>query len=358
MSAEIVKSNGDIERRSFGETTIERRRETATVAAAAQATASIQARYLVARGNPRSFDDVRIRMLRNCGRVGFADKALYAKPQGKKKVDGRWIENLIEGLSARFAEDAMRTMGNMSQSTNTIYDDEDKRIVNVSVTDLETNATLDKEITVIKTVERQSAGERVVIAQRQNTGGQTVYIVACTDDELLQKENAMVSKAARTLILKLLPADIAEDCLVEIRKTRANRDKADPEGARKAVADAFAVINVLPSDLKEYLGHDLAMCSPAELEELRGLYGAIREGEITFHEALKEKRGATPEGEPEAEGKAGAAIAKRVRQRAEKATPVQQPTPIEEAAAKAQAAGATEPAPPPAAESPAGEPTT
>ena len=49
----------------------------------------------------------------------------------------------------------------------------------------------------------------------------------------------------------------------------------------------------MPATLKEYLGHDLSTCSPVELESLRDLWAAIRDGATTWADALAERRGAS-----------------------------------------------------------------
>jgi hypothetical protein len=73
----------------------------------------------------------------------------------------------------------------------------------------------------------------------------------------------------------------------------------DPDGERKKIADAFAEIHVKASDLVEYLGHSLDSCSPAELVQLRGLFGAIRDGEATWATVMDNKA-ETSSGDPAA----------------------------------------------------------
>ena len=63
--------------------------------------------------------------------------------------------------------------------------------------------------------------------------------------------------------------------------------------------DGFAGLNVLPSMLAEYLGHDVSMCSPAEIDALRALYVAVKDGETTWAEVI----GSRAEPEKEAEKK-------------------------------------------------------
>jgi hypothetical protein len=47
----------------------------------------------------------------------------------------------------------------------------------------------------------------------------------------------------------------------------------------------------MPDQLAAYVGHDLSMLSPKELDELRGLRLAVRDGMISWAEALEAKIG-------------------------------------------------------------------
>lgn len=253
--------------------------ETAISSAAAQAQALVQARYIMAYQRPRDIDNVRIKLLDACKRPRFAQTAMYSKPVGRER---------IEGPSIRFAEEAARALGNVDVQTPVLYDDFQKRIVGVRVTDLESNTSFSADVTVQKTVERRSVKEgQNVLGTRLNSYGDTVYIVEATDDDLLNKQNALVSKAIRTGILRVLPSDIREEAVEQIYKTMETEDAADPTAARKKIADAFAAVGVPPSELKKYLGHDLATCSPTELADLRKVYQSIKEGEASWAEHVK-----------------------------------------------------------------------
>jgi hypothetical protein len=302
----IDKTTGEvgIVRQGFGESSIERRGETAATMVAAQAQAEIQARYVMALQRPRDDDNVRVRLLRECKRPNFARAAFYSLPRGDKPGRLTGTPNRIEGLTVRFAEAAIRLSGNIFQSTRTIYDDDYKRMVNVAATDLETNAVYSRDVMIEKTVERSKPKDKaVILGSRTNSAGHVVYIVQATDDELLQKESALVSKTFRTLGLRLIPADVLEECERAIVATLKTFNESGFDDARKSVADAFSTLSVMPSDLKEYLGHELGQCSPAELVDLRGLYEAIREGDITWGEVMAEKRNAiATEGTGETEG--------------------------------------------------------
>jgi hypothetical protein len=261
----------------FGTREIELRAETATAAVAAQAKAAVEARYILAMQRPRNMDEVRVRILNDCKRPTFADSAMYRLPRGGKT---------IEGLSIRFAEAALRSMGNIMPEVSVIYEDAGKRILQVMVTDLEANLTYSNQIVIDKTVERRNAEKRVVLNERTNSTGETVYIVMATEDELLQKQQALVSKAMRTAALRLLPGYIADEAEVVIKATLRDRAAQDPDKEKTDIIDAFDAIGVGPKDLAVYLGHPLERIQPAEMAELRQVYRTIKDGEATWEEVL------------------------------------------------------------------------
>lgn len=260
--------------------------ETAATAAAARAKAVIEARYVVAIKRPRVMDEVRVRLLKECERPAFAEVAKYEKPVGGSK---------IVGLSVRFAESAIRLMGNLAVEVFTTFDDATRRIVRVEVVDLETNTAYGQDIPIEKTVERsQPTKDREILGQRTNTQGKTVYLVAATEDEFMNKQNSAISKVLRNHGLRLIPGDILEECSQKIDKTYSNKAAQDPEAEKKKIIDSFATIGVLPSHLATYLEHGLEAIVPAELAMLRRLYQSIRDGETTWKAVMEEKFGEQP----------------------------------------------------------------
>jgi hypothetical protein len=261
-------------------------------AVASMVRAQVESRYKMALARPRDWSDVRVKLLNECKRPAFCESAIYTLPRGGQK---------IQGPSIRFAEAVLRCMSNVLPETRVLVDDDTKRIVQVSVTDLEANITYTHEIVVSKTVERKAPRDReVVLSERTNSLGQRTFTIAATDDDITMKQNAGVSKALRTLALRLLPGDILDDALAQIDETfRKGGD--DPAADRKRVEDAFASINVLPTQLGDYLGVPLAQASPAQVRELRQLFAAVRDGQVTFAEALAEVREGRGDGTKSAE---------------------------------------------------------
>lgn len=258
--------------------------DTAATAVAAQAKALVEARYIMALRRPRDMDIVREKMLKECMRPSFASVARYVKPIGQDR--SKWPT----GPSIRFAEAALRNMGNATIETMTVYDDREKRIVRVTVTDLEANVPYSQDITIAKTIERRRKKDGdVVLSQRTNSYGDTVYILEATDDDIINKQQALISKAIRTQGLRLIPGDIVDECMDQVVVTQKNEDAQDPDAAKRKLFDAFGSLGVRAEQLKEYLGHDAATLAPKELVDLRALFAAIRDGESIWRDVMEER---------------------------------------------------------------------
>jgi hypothetical protein len=301
------------------ETALAKVSETASTAMAAQSKAIIESRYIMAERHPRDFDVVREKLLKDCNRPSFAMVAIYNKPIGKG----------VTGPSIRFAEAALRAMGNVDISTQTVFDDEERRIVRVSVTDLEANVPYSQDVTITKTVERRKiqAGE-TFIRTRLNSFGDKLFIIQGTDDDILNKQGALISKAIRTLGLRVIPGDLIDEAMAEVRATQCRKDAEDPDAAKRKIFDSFAEQGVTAEQLKEYLGHAGATLNPKELAELRGLFAALRDGETSWREIMDAHQPAPAEGEkqPAASGKGGASRLKDAIKSAPAAAPATQPT--------------------------------
>lgn len=304
--------------------------ESAALAMAAQQKAVVEARYKMALARPRDLDSVRQNMLKDARRPSFASVAIYHKPVGKG----------IEGPSIRFVEAAIRNMTNILTETSTISEDEERRVIRVAVSDLETNTYFSQDVTVTKTVERSKLpqGEKP-IRVRTNSYGKPVYILHGTDDDILNKQNSLISKAVRTLGLRLIPGDLVDEALYYVRQTMAKQDAADPDAAKNRIIDAFAQLGVPVEALKDFLGHELSSIDPAELQLLRSTYSAIKDGETTWKAVMDDKA------EKEAEAKAAASAQKKAEPAAQKAQ-TRNDSPAKKAgASRSQPAPATAPAP-------------
>jgi len=301
-TAIIARPSGNgngIQRTGFGSSELENRRETQSAALAERAKAEVQARFIVALQRPRDIDEVRVRLLKHCKRKRFAEVAEYAKPVGGRK---------ITGPSIRFVETALQEYGNVVPEVTVSYDDDEKRIVRVSVTDLERNVSYYEDATVEKFVERrQTKGGDEVISSRTNSYGDLVYRIRANEDDFANKQAAAVSKKLRNLGLRILPADIVDEAMDLCATTRRSEVEKDPDSERKKIADAFFALNVTPSHLSQYLGAPVDQASPADMDALRVIYTTIKDGEAKWAELLDAKKAERNETAPSKGANAAAA---------------------------------------------------
>ena len=253
--------------------------ETSSSAVAAQAKAQVEARYLMAMNRPRDVMQFRARLLAECERPGFAQTVEYAVPRGG---------STIKGESIRFVETALRLYQNVLSETMVVFDDDERLIQRITLTDLETNTTYYQDVVMRKALERRDPKGQEVISSRMNSSNQVVHLVRVQDDELMMKVNALSSKAIRTNGLRLLPADIVAEAVATARATVARKDAEDPQAALLAIADAFEREGVMPAQLAEFLGHPLAdKVTADELAMLRTAYVAVKDRLATWTEIME-----------------------------------------------------------------------
>lgn len=276
----------------------------AAIAAAEIAKTRLQAAYQVAMARPRNTEQVRQNLLAACRRPRFAEKAQYSKPVGGGS---------IKGPSIRFAETALREWGNFRSDINVVYEDESIRRVQINITDFETNAQFTKEVTVRKTVERRFTKDREIVGERENSRGEKVYIVKATDEEIANKEAALISKAVRNEGLRLLPSDIIEEALDVAQETIQSQIKEDPDGNKRKIIDAFGSIGIKVSSLESFIGHEMESIAASEIAELRSIFSSIKDGEAKWADylALKRKTESADEEERKSAVEALAALSSR-----------------------------------------------
>lgn len=338
----------------FGGSQLQTVQETASNAVAAQAKAQVEARWIVAMKQPRQIEQVRAELIRECKRPSFAEVARYNKPIGQG----------VTGPSIRFVEAGLQAMGNVLTECTVIYDDQHKRILQISVTDLEKNVTHPKQITVTKQVERNRLRPgQTAIGRRTGSNGQTVFIVEATDDDLLNKEAALVSKALRTCGLRLIPGWLVEECMEQVMATQQDKGAKDPDGERRRMIDAFSQLGITPVDLADYLGHALEKIVPAELVELRATYTTIRDGEATWMDVIETRRtergevvDATQEDAKTTQKGTQAAKASLQNAKAKRSNPPKKATPETPTPPPAKQETSGTPSPPPTSAEPKNEP--
>lgn len=260
-------------------------------ASSAMVQAKVQAAYAIAVSRPRKIASVELKMKADASRPRFARDAEWTLDWAKKKnpITGRWEP--AKGPSIRFVESALRAFGNVDVGTRVVLDDETRRVVAVSVTDLESNVSYSLEVSIEKTVERRELKKgQIPISSRTTSTGDTVFVVKADDGTLLRKQRAEESKAVRTLGLRLLPGDIVDEAIDLCHETLTKGDEDDPRAASKKLAGAFYALGITPEELEEYLGHPIEQTRPGEIDELRDVFRAVRDEQASWRELVRARR--------------------------------------------------------------------
>lgn len=256
-------------------------RDTETAAATASAVAEIRAAAVMAMQRPRSLPEVKCEILDLLEDKSFCAVARYAKPVGGGKV---------RGWTIRFAEAALVAMRNVRVKTITTFENETQRNILVTVMDVERNTSFSEEATIAKEVERKNAKGREELGVRQNSYGETVYIVRATEDEMINKTNAIKSKVMRNAGLRLIPGHILDAALERYETTKeAKTDPAELKKQTGKVFDAFFKKGVKPAQIEAYLGHPVEQTNDAELADLREMYIAMRDDQVTWQSFVESK---------------------------------------------------------------------
>lgn len=268
--------------------------ETSASAVAAREKAAVEARFLVAINRPRNPDNARSRLLARCQSPRFAEVAEYAKPIGGGKK--------ARGASIRMMEEMARQWGNVDVQSPVVFDDFERRIIRVTATDLETNYSQSVDVILEKTVERKSPRQGdEVLGSRTNSTGETTYRIRADEDAFIVKQNANISKARRECIRAVIPGDLVDEAMQKCAETRRSEVKTDPAAARKRIADSFFAFGVMPAQLCELLKKpSLESVTEAEIEFLRSVYTAMKDGEATWADVMEGERPAQqkPPAEP------------------------------------------------------------
>jgi hypothetical protein len=237
-----------------------------------------------------------VKLKREVERPGFAAVAWYRKPVGQG----------VEGLSIRFAEEAIRCMTNLLPESPIVYDSRDRRMLRVMLTDLESNITWSRDMIIDKTVERSYLKKgQTALQVRTNSKGEATYLVEATEDELGAKEGRSSRRRSGRSPSASCPGDLQDEAkkrILEIRSGDVRRTRA-PRGRRSSTRSPL--LNVLPSELKRYLGHDIGTAEPGrDRRPPRRVRGdPLRRDD--WAEALAEKLDEEPAAAPEPEKKAG-----------------------------------------------------
>ena len=242
----------------------------AMVAAAESAKAQIQCAYMMALQCPRSYFAAEQAVVKACENPLFAEKVEYKLPRGGTTISGPTI---------RLAELIRREWRNIFTTERVMHDDERQMIVQVTAMDLETNSIETAEVVIPKTVERRYVKDgQEIISERENSLGKKVYTVRATDSDVDMMRKAMISKALRNAIFRLVPAELVQIAIATARQTIQTADAKDPKEAIRRLIFCFEEQGVSIDKIEKEIGHTLEKANTADVKKLRGLYKQMLNG--------------------------------------------------------------------------------
>lgn len=248
----------------------------AMVAAAESAKAQIQCAYIMAMQCRRSYFEAEAAIVKACENPLFAEKVEYALPRAG---------TTIKGPTIRLAELIRREWRNIYTTERVMHDDERQMIIQVTAIDLETNSIETAEIIVPKTVERQYLRNgQEPLSERENSRGEKVYTVKATESEIDMTRKALISKALRNAIFRLVPAELVQKAIATARATIKKADKTDPKDATRRLIYCFEEQGVTLAEIENYIGHGLEKSTSADVKKLREVYRQLLDGSATWDE--------------------------------------------------------------------------
>lgn len=256
----------------------------------AQVTAELQAQMLWAVKFPRDEERAFNTVMQRCKSFTFADKGTY-ELERKNKRTGEVKK--IRGLGTDLASEALKHWKNVRISTDLVSETDDSLLLTVSAYDLEANLKIPEMVFVSKTIEKSWTEDgQVVISERVNSNGKRVYVVRATDEELRIKIAAVVSKARRNVILRLIRSDYLEAWLEQAMETKAveaEKQAKTKEGKEKLLR-AFSDLGITQGQLEEYLEHPFGGLTSEEWVHLRGVYRSVKDEGISWKDIMQEAK--------------------------------------------------------------------
>lgn len=253
---------------------------------AAAAKHEIQSAIVVAHKFERNEDKIYQKFVfGSCQRLGFALTSEYEFKRGSKKDNaGKWVDNIIKGPTVKAARELARLWGNLRYGSIPISENEDKRQILSYAWDLETNVWIQQGDLFAKLIEKKTGW------------------VEPDERELRELNNRRASLGIRNCILQIVPGDFMDDglgkCKEVIRDAMQNKDSAQFLDIKKRIIAGFSAINVPVEELEQYIGHPLASCDPKELETLRGIWVAIKDGHTSWSSYRKAEAESAVQGLP------------------------------------------------------------
>lgn len=216
----------------------------------------VKAAIFLAKQFPRNEIIAEDNILKQCKRKRFAEAALYSFPRGNE---------LVEGVTIRFAEALARAWGN----------------IQYSVIELETESGVSTMLAYAWDCEKNIKSTRqfdVALVRDTKSGS---YLVKTIRDQYEIKA-AYAARFLRGCILNIIPNDIVESAVEIIKRTMLEDEEAlsIEEKRMKTVEFMNLKLQVTKEDLEEILNCEYNSWTENHIINLRLIYNGIKEGQL------------------------------------------------------------------------------
>ena len=217
----------------------------------ARAIAEVQAAYVIAKKFPRNEHQSYIKILEACKRPFLAEHAMYTYPKGGA---------LVSGPSIRLAEVLAQSWGNLDCGVRELSQSNGVSVAEAYAIDLETNMRSVKIFHVPHVRDTKKGRQKL-------TDARDIY-------ELVANQG---SRRLRACILAVLPIDVQEAAVAQVKKTLESGELPISDRIRMMVTK-FDEVGVKVEHLEKRLGHKLEATIPQEIVTLQGIYKSIKDG--------------------------------------------------------------------------------
>lgn len=241
----------------------------------------VQAAVFMAKRFPRDENLALARIAKSCQRRGLAEKAIYSYPKGGQNVTGP---------SIRLAEAISQAWGNLQSGVVELEQRPGESVCMSYCWDLETNTRDTKIFTVSHSIQTKK-GSKMLTDPRE------IY-------EHVANQGA---RRKRACILAVIPKDVVDSAMEACQKTLASGQREPLIDRLRKMVNVFQTEFSVPLEcIEKYMGYKLDSFTEMDMNTLRGVYTAIRDGaskrEDYFDLPKAQSAAALPEpekGEPE-----------------------------------------------------------
>lgn len=235
-----------------------------------RAVAEAQGKMVLAKRFPRDTALAAARVIDACKRPSLAEAGLYRYSRGGGNV---------EGPSIRLAEELARCWGNVEYGLRELSRKEGFSEMEAFAWDLETNVRSVQNFTV-RHLRDKKGGPQVLHDERD------IYEITAN----------MGSRRVRARILAILPPDLTDAAVAQVRRTLRDGSEA-PLGDRiNKMVQFLAGFGVTAAMLVAYLGHPIDQTTPDELVDLKGIATSLKDGQSKVADHFGPKADAVVDG--------------------------------------------------------------